>query len=71
MILKSVWVNLSYTKCEKLLGVKTDEHLKFDDHVNSLCKKASRKSRALARVTPHMSVDKRKLVMNSFFNGKH
>ena len=34
---------------EKLLGVKIDNKLNFDDHVKSLCKKASR----LARITPY------------------
>ena len=56
------------TTCEKLLGVKTDQHLNFDDHVKSICKKASGKLRALARVIPYMSVEKRKLIMNSLFN---
>ena len=48
-----MWVNLSSkTQNEKLLGVKTDQCLKFDDHVNSLYKKGSSKLRILARVTP-------------------
>ena len=54
--------------CEKLLGVKNDQHLNFNDHVKPICKKASGKLRALARVTPYMCVEKRKLIMNSFFN---
>ena len=33
-------------------------------------KKASNKLRALARVTPFMGLEKRKLVMNSFFNAQ-
>ena len=28
------------SKCEKLLGVKTDRELNFNEHVTSLCKKA-------------------------------
>ena len=37
---------------EKLLGVYIDSKLNFDFHVNQLCKKASKKLRALSRVTP-------------------
>ena len=46
------------SNCEKLLGVKIDYKLTFDEHVNSLCKKASSKLRALARTTPYMNIEK-------------
>ena len=51
---------------EKLLGVKLDVNLNFNDHISNLCKKASRKISALARVTPFMGLSKRKLLMNAF-----
>ena len=38
------------SECEKLLGVKIDVNLIFNDHIPELCKKASRKISALARV---------------------
>ena len=40
------------TNCEKLLGVKIESKLSFDKHIKTICKKASNKLRALARVTP-------------------
>ena len=55
------------SECEKLLGVKIDVNLNFNDHISDLCKKASRKISALARVTPFMGLSKRKLLMNAFF----
>ena len=55
---------------EKLLGVYIDNKLNFDYHVDQLCKKASKKLRALARVTPYMNLEKKKVVMNSFFNAQ-
>ena len=58
------------TTCEKLLGVKIDYKLAFDNHVANLCKKANNKLRALARATPYMTIEKRKLLMNSFFNAQ-
>ena len=48
------------SECEKLLGVKIDVNLNFNDHISDLCKKASRKISALARVTPFMGLSKRK-----------
>ena len=39
-------------KREKLLGVKIDTKLAFDDHIKDLCRKANSKLGALARVTP-------------------
>ena len=54
------------SECEKLLGVKIDVNLNFNDHISDVCKKASRKISALARVTPFMGLSKRKLLMNAF-----
>ena len=56
--------------CEKLLGDKIDYKLTFDNHVANLCKKADNKLRALARATPYMTIEKRMLLMNSFFNAQ-
>ena len=58
------------SECEKLLGVKIDANLNFNDHISDLCKKASRKISALARVTPFMGLSKRKLLMNAFFTSQ-
>ena len=58
--------NIINTSCEKLLGVKIDRELKFDEHVKSLCKKANQKLSALTRLSSLMSFDQRKLIMNAF-----
>ena len=41
--------NVKNSSEEKLLGVKIDSKLSFENHVSSLCKKASQKLHALAR----------------------
>ena len=41
------------SNCEKLLGVKIDNMLTFDDHVTELCNKASQKLHALSRVSQY------------------
>ena len=51
----------------KLLGVKIDHKLKFDEHVKSICKNANRKLHALARVSPYMDIQKKKILFNAFF----
>ena len=38
--------------CEKLLGPHFDDQLKFNFHIEKLCKNANRTLHALARVTP-------------------
>ena len=38
---------------EKLLGITIDNKLRFDEHMSKLCKKASQKLHALARVSRH------------------
>ena len=40
--------------CEKLLDVKFDHKLTFDQYVNNLCKKANAKLNALVRFVPYM-----------------
>ena len=55
---------------EKLLGVTIDCKLNFDSHVKHLCNKANKKLRALARVTPYMTLEKKKIIMSSFFTAQ-
>ena len=54
--------------CEKMLEVKTDYKLNFDKLLKNLCSEANNKLRPLEKATPHMSVEKKKKVMNSFFS---
>ena len=51
---------------EKLLGIHIDNKLTFEPHVRSLCKKASQKLNAFARIAFSLKFDKRKLLLNAF-----
>ena len=51
------------SNCEKLLDIKIDSKLRFDDHNQDLCNRANRKLRALARATPYMILQKIKVLM--------
>ena len=55
---------------EKLLGIKIDSKLFFQNHVSSLCKKASQKLHALARVINFMDLAKRKSLMKAFITSQ-
>ena len=55
---------------EKLLGLIIDTNLNFKSHVSILCKRASQKLHALARVSPFMGSDKLRLLMNSFIKAQ-
>ena len=48
---------------EKLLGVKFDSNLSFENHVTSYCKKASQKLHALARISHYIDLNKRRNLM--------
>ena len=52
--------------CQKILGIKTDIKLKFEDQVKTLHKKASQKLNDLARTSSYMTFEQRKLVLDSF-----
>ena len=58
------------SNCEKLLGVKIDNKLSFEDHVTDLCTKASQKLHALSRIATFMNVQQRKTIMNAFINSQ-
>ena len=59
--------NIKSSKCEKLLGIKIDNKLNFNTHVDEICKKAGQKLNALSRVTPYMDLSKRRILLNAFF----
>ena len=57
---------ISSSKCEKLLGVKIDSKLSFNELIEDLCKKASRKLNVLSRLASITNFEQRRLIMNSF-----
>ena len=40
--------------------------LTFEKHINKLCKNASQKLNALARISNYVAFDKRKIIMKAF-----
>ena len=48
-------IKIKGNKTVKLLGIKIDNQLNFNDHVSSIYKKASLKLHALARISKFMS----------------
>ena len=55
---------------EKLLGVTIDTKLSFKTHIQKICGKANAKLKALGRIVPFMNLEKRKILMNAFFNAQ-
>ena len=56
---------ISKTKNE-LLCIILDSKISFGDQINNLCKKASQKLNALARIAPYICLEKRKPVMKAY-----
>ena len=50
----------------KLLGITIANQLKFKKRTDDLCKKTSPKLHALRRLRPYLTIDKAKLIANSF-----
>ena len=57
---------ISNSKYEKLLGTHIDNKLTFEPYVRSLCKKASQKLNAFARIAFSWKFDQRKILLNAF-----
>lgn len=51
---------------KKLLNVRFEHRPTFHENVSDLCKKPSRKTYLLTRVTRFMSIPKQRILMNSF-----
>ena len=60
----------SSSKCGKLLGIHIDNKLTFEPHVRSLCKKASQKLNAFARIAYSLKFEQRKLLLNAFITSQ-
>ena len=59
-------IQIENNTSDKLLGVTIDSDLKFDIHVNDLCKKAIQKLNALARISGYMDSSKKRTIMKAF-----
>ena len=53
-----------------LLGKAIDSTLSFNKHINNLCKKASAKLNALARIAGYMDFPKRRFIMKAFITSQ-
>ena len=61
---------ISNARFEKLLGVTFDNQLNFNQHISKICKTASNKLHALARVSSYIDEDKRRILFNSYFSSQ-
>ena len=52
---------------EKLLGITIDNDVNLASHVKNLCENASRKMHALVRISPYMSLTKKRSLLSAFF----
>ncbi len=64
--------NVHIARCTnvKLLGVTIDDKLKFDDHVDIICAKASRQLNALIRIRRNLAYKQRLKIYESFILSK-
>ena len=62
--------DITNSKSEKILRVKFNHQLPFDDHISELCKKVSTNIHALSKVASYMNISKRQILMNIFFKSQ-
>ena len=67
----SIDVNIiDASKSVKLLGIKIDKSLDFNEHASSLCKKINLKLHALARISQFMDKGKLRVLMKAFIESQ-
>ena len=57
---------LPSTCSENVLGIKLDNKLTFEEHIEGVCKKVSQKASAVARISSLMRSEQRKRIVNLF-----
>ena len=72
---ENLWVDVGGTKIweettETMLGIQIENNLCFDKHVVGLCKRAGRKLSALKRLARILPFQKRRILIQSFFNSQ-
>ena len=60
--------DLEASELETVLGIKPDNKLNFENHVNSLCSKASQKLGALQRISNLLDTQKKNLLISAIAN---
>ena len=61
-------IDNNYIESEKeqmLLGITIDSNLTFENHINNICKRASHKLNAQARVAQYINMEKRIIIRKS------
>ena len=54
------------TKSVKLLGIETDNQLRFNQHISKLCSKAAMQLNAICRLAKFMGNNEKIAMINSF-----
>ena len=62
--------DLVASEIETVLGIQTDNKLNFENHIKSLCNKASQKLRALQRISNMLDTQKENLLFNSIIKSQ-
>ena len=52
--------------CVKLFGIEIDNKLCFEQHISTLCKKASNQFNAIGRIQKCMGFKEKEILLNSF-----
>ena len=70
-----LWANIGGKKIweskeEKLLGLNIDRDLTFASHISKICTKAGQKLSAISRIAKFMSLEKRRILIKSFFESQ-
>ena len=61
---------INHTQVQKRLGVHIDYKLKFDTHIETICKKVRKKLHVLARIVKYMSTNQEQLLLRSFITSQ-
>ena len=62
--------SIKTTTKETLLGILIDSELSFDQHISSICSKASKKLHVLGRIATFMTFNKRRALMKAFIESQ-
>ena len=63
-------IQITSSTAETLLGITIDSQLNFESYLSAICKKVSRKVKALGWIANYVPLEKRRIVMKTFIESQ-
>ena len=65
-----IGIQITSSTAETQLGITIESELNFENHLSAICNKVSRKINALGRIASYISLEKRRIMLETFIESQ-